>query len=197
MMPIFTCGNCANCKHYCYDIKACYRYEGTLRARARNTVLARKYRESYFSQINEELKHHKTHKYFRWHVAGDILDYDYLENMLKIAIENPDWTFWTYTKMYGFVNHWIDLNGELPANFKCMFSVWNGVPVYNPHNLPTFSVLMEADKEREQELFGGVFKCRGNCDFCKADFKGNEDFPSNEGKCRGCIAGESAYADEH
>jgi hypothetical protein len=72
-----------------------------------------------------------------------------------------------------------------------MFSVWNGVPVYNPHNMPTFSVLMEADKEREQELFGGVFKCPGNCDKCKAEY------PENEGKCRGCIAGESAYVDEH
>ena len=181
-MPILCCGNCKECKNYCYDIKACYRYAGTLQARARNTVLAKYHRTEFFRQIDEVLNHRRTNKYFRWHVAGDILDYNYLENMILIARKHPDFKFWTYTKMYHLVNRWIEANGELPANFKCMYSRWEGVKMDNPFKQPEFRVRMEGMSENE---FKHLHKCPGNCDVCKL------------GNGHGCIAGETSYVDEH
>ena len=181
-MPILCCGNCAHCAEYCYDIKACYRYAGTMKARAKNTVLAMYHRKEFFAQIDNALYHRRNNKYFRWHVAGDILDYEYFEAMIAIAKKHPDFKFWTYTKMYSIVNRWIKLNGELPENFKCMFSRWEGVKMDNPFKQPEFRVRLEGMPETE---FKHLHKCPGNCDICKL------------GNGRGCIGGETSYVDEH
>ena len=181
--PILCCGNCKNCSCYCYDIKANLQYKNVLHARAVNTVMARMNRDGFFSQIDWAISRRRTNKYFRWHVAGDILDCDYFERMVKIAIDHPDFTFWTYTKMYGIVNSWLDRNGgRLPFNLHVMYSKWEGMPMDNPYNMPEFRVRMDG---MELDPFKALHKCPGNCDACKA------------GGGRGCIAGETIYVDEH
>ena len=35
LAPIVTCANCKECKHYCYDVKACCQYENVRIARAK------------------------------------------------------------------------------------------------------------------------------------------------------------------
>jgi len=177
LAPILTCGNaCKLCKNLCYDVKACLQYENVRKARARNTVLAIHYRKKYFDQIIKRIQRRKKNFFFRWHVAGDILDLDYFENMIAIARMFPEWTFWTYTKQYHIVNKWIDENGQLPDNLHIMFSQWkikldNGqiiaVPLPNPHNLPIFTVVFE-----EEEFPADYFHCPGNCDVCKENHLG-------------------------
>lgn len=181
-MPIIACGNCAQCSKYCYDIKACLQYPGTLDARVRNTVLATYHPAEYFAQIRAKLARRKTNKYFRWHVAGDILNAAYFAEMVQIAKEFPEFTFWTYTKMYHLVNGYCTENGgryAIPANLHIMFSEWRGMPMVNPYNFPEFRVVFKDD-----EIKPIGFYCPGNCDICKA---------SN----RGCLAGETTYVDEH
>lgn len=188
LAPVLTCGCMAShCKHFCYDIKAVLQYKNVLHARARNTALAMYDPISYFTQIRQILNRRKKDFYFRWHVGGDILNARYFAEMVQIAKEYPEFTFWTYTKKYGIVNDYIRLNGSLPQNLTVMFSQWkvkneNGnitaIPFQNPYNLPIFTVRF--DEEQAPKLY----KCPGNCDICKQ-------------LNRGCIAGESTYNDAH
>lgn len=184
LMPIVTCANCKECMMYCYDIKACAQYPDTvIDARMRNTVLLVKDRDAFFAHIDAKMSRRHTNKYFRWHVAGDIIDIDYFSRMVDNARKHPDFVIWTYTKCYDVVNRWIDENGKLPDNMHVMFSKWDGLPINNPYNMPIFACKMKAGNKDKVD-FDSMWKCPGNCDMCKA--------------CnRGCIAGESSYADEH
>lgn len=189
LMPIQDCGhNCKYCLGICYDIKACCQYSNTvLPARIRNSVMARLYRDEFFAQIDRAISRRKKNKMFRWHVAGDILDYNYFCRMCKIANDHPDFVFWTYTKMYWVVNRYIAENGSLPENLSVMFSEWkvqnadgsySVVPFDNPYNMPVFAVRFKGEAAPD------MHRCPGNCDICKATG-------------RGCPFGESSYADEH
>lgn len=184
--PVLSCGNCGKCKYFCYDIKACLQYPGTvIDARIRNWTILKRDREEYFRRIEEKISRRRRNKYFRWHVSGDLIDRDYLENVVQIAKRHPDFTFWTYTKMYGLVNEYVADGGRIPGNLSIMFSEWDGVPVVNPYGFPVFSCRMKAgNKNHGPEYFRGLYKCPGNCDVCKSLH-------------RGCIAGENTFADEH
>lgn len=185
-MPIKNCPNCANCKGFCYDVKACVRYPDTvINARMRNTVILQKSRDVFFQRIDAAMNRRRKNKYFRWHVAGDIIDYDYFSRMVDNARRHHDFAIWTYTKVYDIVNAWIDENGALPSNFHVMFSKWDGVPMNNPHNLPTFTCkLKNGNVDTDDAFFNATYHCPGNCDVCKR-------------RKSGCIYGVSAWIDEH
>lgn len=190
--PIICCGNCKACKKYCYDIKAVIQYADRLKnhvlnARAYNTVLAKYYREEYMHGIRVALAKRRKNKFFRWHVAGDILDYDYFCEMVKIAKDFPDFVMWTYTKMYKIVNRYVAEYGRdaIPNNFHIMFSKWDGAPMDNPYNFPVFACKLKAGNvDTSEDWFAKTYKCPGNCDLCKE-------------KKLGCIGGMNTYADEH
>lgn len=179
LMPGKTCGNCRECIRYCYDIKACAQYPGTvIDARMRNTVLLQKDRGGYFDRIEAAISRRRKNKFFRWHVAGDIVDGDYFDHMVGIARRHPDFTFWTYTKMYHIVNEWVDAHGAVPENLHVMFSEWRGMPMDNPHGFPEFRVVFKGETPPAGHY------CPGNCDVCK-------------NLHRGCVAGETTYCMEH
>jgi len=184
--PIFTCPNCAECSKLCYDIKACLQYPNTvIDARARNLAILKQDRKLYFDTIEAAISRRRTNKAFRWHVAGDIIDVDYFDNMVRIARNHPDFTFWTYTKNYHAVNEWLAANGgaaALPTNFTVMFSEWRGMPMINPFGMPEFRVVFHDDAVKPDPKT--CHYCPGNCDIClKAR--------------RGCVAGETTYCHEH
>ena len=189
LAPVLSCGAmCKYCIRFCYDIKACLQYINVLYARARNTALALYNRAEYFSQIEKAIARRRSNFYFRWHVGGDIPDFDYFDNMVRIAIKFPYFTFWTYTKQYNIVNKWIKENGMLPDNLCVMFSAWktkdeNGniitVPFPNPYGMPVFTVRFAEEAEPEN-----MFKCPGNCNICKA-------------AKTGCIGRQDTYANAH
>jgi len=179
--PLLTCANCAGCSKLCYDIKACLQYPDTvIDARMRNLTILQKDREEYFRRINDAISRRRKHKFFRWHVAGDVVDIDYFSRMVGIAFLHPDFKFWTYTKNYAVVNRWVDENGRdaLPSNLSVMFSEWRGMPMDNPHGFPEFRVVFKDETPPEG------FYCPGNCDACKEIG-------------RGCIVGETTYCHEH
>lgn len=188
--PVITCHNCKECKHFCYDIKACLQYPNTvIDARMRNYVVLLKDRESYFARIDAAISRRRANKFFRWHVAGDIVDADYFAHMVAIAAAHPDFIFWTYTKHYSVVNGYCAENGgrdAIPENFHIMFSEWDGMELVNPYNFPVFTVKMKTGNINHPDpaYFDDMWKCPGNCDVCKA---------AN----RGCLAGENTYCDEH
>lgn len=178
LSPVLTCANCKECKYLCYDIKACLQYKNVRDARARNTALLKLNRDLYFDTIDKAISRRRVNKFFRWHVSGDILDYDYFVRMVEIARKHPDFVFWTYTKNYKVVNMFLDVD-TLPDNLHVMFSEWRGLEMQNPHNMPEFRVVFKDDAVRPVGFY-----CPGNCDICKAIN-------------RGCLAGETTYCNEH
>lgn len=180
LLPIFTCKNCKECKRFCYDIKANFVYGNVLDARVRNTVLFNRNRDKFFKRIDDAMNHRRTNKYFRFHVAGDIVDLDHFRRMVETARRHPDFIIWTYTKNYSVVNEYCDKYGRdaIPENFSIMFSEWKGMPMENPYRFPVFACHFPDEPEPES------FKCPGNCDICKAMH-------------RGCIKGEDTHTDLH
>lgn len=178
--PIITCKNCKACIRFCYAIRDIFRHgynylkNAVLIARCKNTALFLYDRDEYFRQIDSflsSLPETEIHL-FRWHVAGEIVDYDHFSRMVEIARKHPDFYFWSYTKMHTIVNMYIAKNGMLPDNFTMMFSQWDDEIIYNPYNLPVFHS-MPAEK-----VSGKNWICPGNCDICKPEK-------------RGCIGGEN------
>lgn len=186
---ILSCGTCSKCKKFCYDIKAVLFHTNTvLPARAKNYAILLFDRDLYFNQIKSKLAKRKKNKFFRWHVGGEIVDFDYFCRMVEIAKEFPDFRFWTYTKMHSIINAYCDKYGRdaIPGNFNIMFSVWDGMSCINPYKFKIFACkLKEGNKDLTEKDFSKMFKCPGNCDICK------------EGKT-GCIYGKvDIYADQH
>ena len=185
ILPLFTCANCKGCKEYCYDIKACLQYEkNVLTARAENTVLAKTARTEYFQQIENAIEKRKKNFFFRWHVAGDIIDIDYLDNMVRIATKYPHFTFWTYTKNYCVVNQYVEAHGNnrkkaIPANLSIMFSEWKGMPMDNKYDFPVFTCVFP-----DEQFPKGYHKCSGNCNDCIVNHAG-------------CVAGKSSFTALH
>lgn len=192
LMPIVTCANCNECKYYCYDIKACCgpHWQNVINARVKNTVLMQRDIKAYFDRIDDKLTRRRKNKFFRWHVAGDIVSMEYFEYMVKLANDHKDFVFWTYTKNYSIVNEYVKNHGNdrlkaIPANFHIMFSEWDGLKLDNPYNFPFFTCrLKDGNKNHSYEYFEQFFNCPGNCDICKANNTG-------------CIAGMNTYIDEH
>lgn len=183
---IASCGNCGECKWFCYELKAYLLYPSVLLSRCRNYVLTRYRREYVFTEISEMLKRKRTeYKWFRWHVGGEIQDMDYFERMIQVAVENPDWHFYTYTKMYHIVNEWCRIHGgkeALPKNLAIMFSEWDGMPMDNPYNFPTFRCIMADGSSRP--LQDDEWLCPGKCKICIASG-------------HGCPFGEKTANNEH
>ena len=188
--PIISCGNCSHCAPFCYDIKAnLFHTNSTLLARAKNYALFLFSRDIYFSQVEKAISKRRVNKFFRWHVGGEIVDYDYFCRMVEIARKYSDFRFWTYTKMHEIVNLYCLRNGgraAIPENFNIMFSVWDGMPYSNPYSFKIFACkLKDGNKDLTEEDFSRMFKCPGNCDICKAAKSG-------------CIYGTvDIYADQH
>jgi len=183
--PIKTCANCSGCMWLCYDVKACLQYPNTvIDARVRNYTILKKSPETYFNRIRETLKRRKANKFMRWHVSGDIPTMEYLQNMISIAKDFPDFKFWTYTKNYDLINKYCDKYGKesIPENLSIMFSEWRGMPMNNPYNFPVFSVVFEDDNVKPDPKKNHY--CPGNCDICLKNGKG-------------CPNGETTYCHAH
>lgn len=181
--PVITCGNCSGCMRYCYDIKAVLQYANVRSARAKNYSILTRSPEKYFSEIVKKLEKRRKNKFFRWHVSGDIPNYEYLCSMVYIARLFPSFRFWTYTKRYDIVNQYVREHGGnracVPSNLSIMFSEWRGMPMVNPFGFPEFRVVMKGEKKPEN-----VKWCCGNCNVC---IHANSH----------CVKGETVYCMEH
>ena len=123
-----------------------------------NFELLKTDREKYFQDIKDFLSksRRKPYHFFRWHVSGDIMDQDYLENMKGIAKEYPDMNFLAFTKRY-------DLDfSDLPKNLAVVFSAWPDWPLPE-HSLPV-AWMQDGTETRYDE--DKTLECPGNCETC-------------------------------
>ena len=199
-LAILTCGNCGECKHFCYAVKDAIRFpENVMRARAINTALLWYAPQELYLQFREYFGNpRRRNRNFRFDVSGEIST-RLLHMIVSIARDFPSYTIWMYTKMYAVVNRYVARHARalgiletagaairravIPSNLYIMFSKWDGVPMENPYQFPVFAVKMTAGN-REPMEWSKMFHCPGDCQVCLRNH------------C-GCIAGEDTYNEEH
>jgi len=156
--PVITCKNCATCAKKCYAAKLCRIYASVRKAYENNYAILKENRKAYFQQVKASAM---LTTYFRWHVSGDIVDQDYLHNMVKIARELKATQFLAFTKNYEDVNAYLT-NHRKPSNLHIIFSLpFDGATVDNPHNLPTAAVILKGNEPKANYKI-----CGGNCTEC-------------------------------
>lgn len=168
LIPVHDCNNCATCSAGCYAVRnVCWR-PSVQKNVAENSALARNDRDRYFNDIERAAR---GARFFRFHVSGDVLDYDYFSRMVEMAKKCPWCTFLAFTKDFKDVNRYIAINGSLPENLKIIFSDWRGLEMPNPYNFPISSPVW-FDKETGKEVERGphctniVKWCGGDCSEC-------------------------------
>ena len=157
--PVKACGNCEECAKDCYALKFFRMYPTVRNAWSGNWNCYKKSPVDYWDSIRQYLSK-KAPKYFRWHVAGDVVDQDYLDKMSEIARDNPDTTFLVFTKMY-------ELNyANVPDNLSVIISAWPGKELFNPSGLPV--AYMQDGHETRVE---NAIECPGLCQTCGMCFQ--------------------------
>jgi len=166
LTPIECCPPGVPCANEgCYALKPYRLYPGTRRAWKTNARIARKDPKTYFSQIARAIARSRP-RYFRWHVAGDILNIDYLEQMCRIAADNPRTRFLAFTKAFELVNRY-ERRRSLPGNLKVMFSAWPGMKIDNPHG----HRIAWMQDGTEYRVPNDAVRCPGSCEDCGICFR--------------------------
>lgn len=156
--PIVTCAENCTCAKKCYAAKMCRLYKNVKESYNRNLDIYRNNPTSYWKQVNDALC---TSRFFRMHVSGDIPTYEYLVQMIETVRNNPHCDVLVFTKRYYFVNMAIENGMEIPSNLHILFSEWDGMTMYNPHNLPVAHVIFKGTEPQPNWNI-----CSGNCLEC-------------------------------
>lgn len=142
----YTCVH--NCN--CYLDGACYACNGAYNFLSNQARYSENYNffvnsteDEFCNAINEYIKNSGL-TLFRYFTCGDIPNVVFVKYMVRIAKENPNVRFWSYTKKYSIVNAYCKLYGidSIPSNLTIIFSHWlNDDGTYykmeNPFNFPT------------------------------------------------------------
>jgi hypothetical protein len=132
--PVVSCPVDAPCYDGCYAQKAYRQYPGTRDAWTRNYRLYRANPNEYFRQINAFLSDVEP-RYFRWQVAGDVVDVGHMSGILDAVYNHLKTTFCLFTKRYDILLDLLDTStvaGEklvLPKNLIILASGWPGHPM--------------------------------------------------------------------
>lgn len=132
-----TCGGCCDkCKDNCYAIKTQLFRNNNIPSWADNTILATQEPDTFFKEIQQFLDRSMVAA-VRFHSFGEIPSFKYLLYMVKLAKENPNVSFYTYTKRFEWVEDYLDAYKEFPSNLVVNMSIWHK-NYNNPYNLPEF-----------------------------------------------------------
>jgi hypothetical protein len=97
-----------------------YLYPSVKEAQKRRLRAARS--KNFTSKINEELEKHRVGA-VRIHDSGDYFNEKYLDKWIEIAKQNPEITFYSYTKsVHFFKEDYYTWKKELPDNFVVTLS---------------------------------------------------------------------------
>lgn len=163
--PVVACGaNCKECKKYCYAVKCFNRLDVVSNAWTENYKLFLTDPDKYFKDIEKATV---LERVFRWHVSGDIVNYNYFSGMVDVAQKNNNCEYLAFTKNYNVVNKAILEGVIIPDNLHIIFSASPGVNMDNPHGLPECHINFEnSAKNTYTNKFNYTYNCSGNCKEC-------------------------------
>lgn len=167
--PIVTCNGCADvCGKTCYAAKFYKMWPTVKNAWDSNLDQATYDRVGYFSDITTKLLRMKNVKFFRWHVSGDIIDFNYFAHMVDVSRRIDHIKFLVFTKQFSIVNTFIEQIGahRIPNNLQIIFSAWPGLEMDNKYN---FRVAWMNDGT-DSRIPEDAFECAGDCTQCSACF---------------------------
>jgi len=155
--PVVTCANGCTCANKCYAARLCKIRKTVRNAYQRNLDILTSDPGSFWLQVKAAAM---VTKYFRFHVAGDIPNPEYLQQMTQLARDLPGTKFLAFTKQYSMVNDFL-ISEDLPENLQVIFSAWPGMKMHNPHNLPVANVIFKGMTPADNWKI-----CGGNCADC-------------------------------
>ena len=154
------------CWKKCYANRMEKRRKNIRESYAKNAKILLKNPEEFWRQVKKAVR---KSCFFRFHVSGEIPNYEYFCKMIETALENPHCDILCFTKKYAIVNRWIDEHGKtaeaLPKNLHIIFSAWDDLEMVNPYNLPEAHVRFKNGKSTLPEG-KEAFHCFGNCETC-------------------------------
>ena len=148
------------------------RFKQTRESYNRNLEILNNNSSSYWEQVDETLY---SSRFFRFHVSGDIPNYDYLVNMINTVKNNPHCEVLVFTKRYNMVNKAIENGIKIPSNLHILFSEWAGMSMDNPYNLPVAHVIFKGEEPKDNWNI-----CTGNCMECAKNKKNCWALKNNE-----------------
>ena len=175
-----TCGGCCEgCKGACYAIRdGKFHSNSCIPAWSKNTLIARHDPDKMFNQVATELNKHKA-KVMRWHSSGEIINYDYLLHMVKLAVQMPMVQFYFYTKRFELIDRYLKEFKKFPKNLVANISVWHdNANGYNFGKCNQFIYDDGTDPEIAKMRHCPAVDKKGNstgitCEECGWCFKGN------------------------
>lgn len=160
--PVVSCPRGVPCAKQCYAMKAWRQYANCRKAWDGNLEFYKKDPCGYFAEIDAYLDKHPKLKRFRWHVAGDIVDGQYLQGMMNIATLHPKTRFLAFTKRYELLIGVL----KVPENLTLVASAWPGHPMQDKV-LEKFGVAWLWDAQNmDGRIVVGSQKCPGSCKTC-------------------------------
>lgn len=176
---IKTCRACA-CHDKCYAHKLEKLRPSVRKAYESNLNLYTSDPDTYWREVEAAIM---MNRYFRFHVSGDIPDYDYLLHIISIASRVPTCEILCFTKRYEWVNRALETL-SIPSNLHLILSAWQGFSMDNPHCLPEAHVRY---RDGNTTARGDAIVCIGNCAECAI----------HDGGCWSLLCGQQIVFDEH
>lgn len=166
--PILTCKGCEDiCGKMCYAQKF-YRLRPNVRKQwDANLQHLQEDMEGFFEELYKKLTSKITHKFFRFHTGGDLINAVHFQYILGLAGRLPQINFLIFTKQFSIVNSSVSTQFPVPENLQIVFSCWPGLMVENPHNFP-IAYMQDGTETRVPE---DAIVCPGLCDTCGMCFQ--------------------------
>ena len=192
LLPIITCAKDVPCAKKCYCMKAIQAHPEVRKKWHENTTKWMTDPGGFSDDVHKCLM--GDPEYFRWFVAGDLPDLDFLSMMIRHAREFPNTKFLAFTKRYEFFGHFVQRQGfkwyprdflGIPDNLTIILSRWNtwkATAFYdNRKEYPESEIVFKTEHTPEEDK--NQFLCPGECEGCR--------------RCWGMKPGQTVMFEEH
>lgn len=165
--PILSCRDKCPCANDCYARKGRYRFKNVQESLLNNLQIYKNNPAQYFKEIHDSIDTGiVVYSYFRWHAAGDIVDKEYFNGMVKLACELKSTSFLAFTKKFEIVNNFLNYGNSLPENLHIVYSAWGKDFVFdNPYEFPVAYVRFK-DSLLNGNIPADAVECSGDCTNC-------------------------------
>lgn len=158
-----TCRENAPCLPDCYACKGRFRCQNVKASLQANLDEYKLHPVKFEADIT---KKSMWLKYVRWFHSGDIVDYNFLLMMRRIAAAVRDTRNLAFTKKFELVNRSIDEHGFPTDNLTLVLSAWgDDFMPDNPYNLPVAYIRLK-DKSKSCHIPSYAMECMSSCEEC-------------------------------